>query len=81
MAEDYHKPGPKVREAVSGQERQLIVKQGYYDYQGKQKQNQRAHIAEILLKGKWLAQAGFEAGQQVTVKVLDGCLVLTKKEE
>lgn len=30
----------------------------------------------IMLSGKWLRAAGFETGQQVTVKVMDGCIVL-----
>ena len=33
-------------------------------------------IAQILLKGKWLEAAGFEAGHQVDVEVSNGCLVL-----
>ncbi|BCA37568.1 hypothetical protein KATP_00900 [Kluyvera ascorbata] len=28
------------------------------------------------LSGKWLREAGFETGQQVSVKVMDGCIVL-----
>nr|WP_255296632.1 SymE family type I addiction module toxin [Xenorhabdus szentirmaii] len=30
----------------------------------------------IRLKGQWLKQAGFEIGGSVTVKIMDGCLVL-----
>ncbi|MGS0629694.1 MULTISPECIES: SymE family type I addiction module toxin [Photorhabdus] len=30
----------------------------------------------IHLKGQWLRQAGFNTGGQITVKVMDGCLVL-----
>ncbi|MBD2794406.1 type I toxin-antitoxin system SymE family toxin [Xenorhabdus sp. CUL] len=30
----------------------------------------------IHLKGQWLKQAGFEIGGSVTVKIMDGCLVL-----
>ncbi|WP_210521898.1 SymE family type I addiction module toxin [Hymenobacter terricola] len=33
-------------------------------------------VAQILLKGKWLEQAGFEAGHQVDVEVCQGQLVL-----
>ncbi|MBD2782895.1 type I toxin-antitoxin system SymE family toxin [Xenorhabdus sp. 38] len=28
------------------------------------------------LKGQWLKQAGFEIGDSVIVKIMDGCLVL-----
>ncbi|WP_340610193.1 SymE family type I addiction module toxin [Xenorhabdus bharatensis] len=30
----------------------------------------------IHLKGRWLKQAGFEIGGTLTVKIMDGCLVL-----
>ena len=35
----------------------------------------------IMLSGKWLRAAGFETGQQVTVKVMDGCIVLVAYSE
>ncbi|MBN4078908.1 SymE family type I addiction module toxin [Gammaproteobacteria bacterium AH-315-C21] len=80
MAGHYHKPGPKVLASTNGQQRQLIVKQGYYAYQGKQQYQQKTEITEIPLKGNWLAKAGFQAGESVTVKVMDGCLILIKNE-
>ncbi len=61
-------------------QRQLTVKKGCYAYQGNQHHIKRSEITEILLKGKWLAKAGFQAGQHVIVRVIYGCLVLTKKE-
>ncbi|MGL5969532.1 MAG: SymE family type I addiction module toxin [Kluyvera sp.] len=30
----------------------------------------------VTLSGKWLREAGFDTGQQVNVKVMDGCIVL-----
>ncbi|RXJ12180.1 SymE family type I addiction module toxin [Lelliottia nimipressuralis] len=30
----------------------------------------------IILSGKWLRAAGFDTGHQVTVKIMDGCIVL-----
>lgn len=33
-------------------------------------------VAQILLKGKWLEQAGFAGGAHVHVHVADGCLTL-----
>ncbi|EMF0717235.1 SymE family type I addiction module toxin [Citrobacter freundii] len=52
----------------SGTERSLIV--GY-----------RPNVFDkstpkIILSGKWLREAGFDTGQQVTVKVMNGCIVL-----
>ncbi|RAW84524.1 endoribonuclease SymE [Photorhabdus laumondii subsp. clarkei] len=35
----------------------------------------------IHLKGQWLKQAGFNTGGQITVKVMDGCLVLIPDSE
>jgi len=66
--------------ATKSQQRQLKVKAGFYHYQAKQVCQQRADIAEILLKGKWLAQAGFQAGQLVTVRVMHGRLVIICNE-
>ena len=62
--------------ATKTQQRQLKVKAGFYDYQGKQDLQHRSDIAEILLKGKWLAQAG----QHVIVRVMHGCIIIIKNE-
>lgn len=35
----------------------------------------------IILSGKWLRSAGFETGNQVTVKVMKGCIVLMAYNE
>lgn len=35
----------------------------------------------LTLSGKWLRDAGFDTGQQVTVKVAEGCLVLMAGSE
>ena len=52
----------------SGTERSLIV--GYrpnvYD----------KSTPKIILSGKWLRAAGFDTGDKVTVKVMDGCIVV-----
>ncbi|PHM44391.1 SymE family type I addiction module toxin [Xenorhabdus szentirmaii] len=40
-------------------------------------QNDKAKAPPAIhLKGQWLKQAGFEIGDSVTVKIMDGCLVL-----
>ncbi|NOX26892.1 MAG: type I toxin-antitoxin system SymE family toxin [Gammaproteobacteria bacterium] len=33
-----------------------------------------------MLKGKWLAQAGFQAGENVSVRVMHHCIVIIKNE-
>lgn len=57
----------------SGTERSLIV--GYrpnvYD----------KSTPKIILSGKWLRAAGFDTGQQITVKVMKGCIVLVAYNE
>ncbi len=35
------------------------------------------HITAITMKGQWLADAGFPTGTPVSVKVMEGCIVLT----
>jgi len=30
----------------------------------------------LILSGKWLRAAGFDTGDQVTLKVMDGCIVV-----
>ena len=49
-------------------ERTLIV--------GYRPQGANKNTPSLTLSGKWLREAGFETGQQVSVKVMDGCIVL-----
>ncbi|MBE5221087.1 MULTISPECIES: SymE family type I addiction module toxin [Pectobacterium] len=53
---------------ISRTDRQVIV--GYRPQQGD------TSTPKIILCGKWLRDAGFETGQNVTVKIADGCLTL-----
>ena len=62
---------------ISKPQRQLKVKQAYYDYQGKQAHGSQSAISEISLKGKWLNDAGFAADSSVKVHVKRGKLVIT----
>ena len=63
--------------STTKQHRQLKVKRGWYDYQGRQPLKQQSTIAEISLKGKWLADAGFTVDSKVDVCIEDGRLVIT----
>ena len=56
--------------------RQLKVKRGWYEYQGRQPLKQQSTIAEILLKGKWLAEAGFEIDSNVEIQVQQQRIVI-----
>ncbi len=53
------------------------VRETYHSYQLKQNHHDRIPVGEINLKGNWLIQAGFEIDQPVTVRVMQGCLVIT----
>ncbi|MCD4558761.1 SymE family type I addiction module toxin [Lelliottia nimipressuralis] len=69
MADSYSTPDT----TATGTERSIIV--GY-----------RPNVHDkttpnIILSGKWLRAAGFDTGHQVTVKVMDGCIVLMAYSE
>ncbi len=53
---------------VAKTERSLIM--GYRPHGGDKS------IPSVTLSGKWLREAGFDTGQQVNVKVMEGCIVL-----
>lgn len=61
---------------ASGTERQLLV--------GYRPNGRDTSTPSLTLSGKWLREAGFDTGKPVTVKVMDGCIVLlplSDKEE
>ena len=62
---------------ITKPQRRLKVKQAYYEYQAKQEHGTQSAISEILLKGKWLNDAGFAADSLVNVQVKHGTLVIT----
>lgn len=39
-----------------------------------------SRIPAVIMKGKWLAAAGFDTGTEVDVRVIKGCIVLMAKE-
>lgn len=40
----------------------------------------RRLVPAMIMKGEWLAAAGFSTGTRVEVRVMDGCIVLTAVE-
>ncbi|WP_038234425.1 SymE family type I addiction module toxin, partial [Xenorhabdus szentirmaii] len=68
MAKAHSKQNRAVNKAVKT-ERYYTV--GYVPQNDKAKAPPAIH-----LKGQWLKAAGFEIGGSVTVKIMDGCLVL-----
>ena len=55
------------------------IKTGHftYEYRRKTQQHTQAKVPWLQLKGHWLDQAGFAIDTPVTVRVMEGCLVLT----
>ena len=67
------------------QERQSKVSRSFYEYQPKTNDDypiyhRVQHVPWIQMKGKWLQQAGFDIDTPVKIRVMNGCLVLTKEE-
>ena len=67
---------PVSGDSTTKQHRRLKVKRGWYDYQGRQTRQQQSTIAEINLKGKWLADAGFEINSNVEIQVQQRRIVI-----
>lgn len=59
--------------------RRIKMGQMLYDY--RRKDRSQARVPWLQLRGHWLDQAGFGIDAPVTVRVMDGCLVLTAQEE
>ncbi|WP_017346773.1 SymE family type I addiction module toxin [Pantoea sp. A4] len=68
MAGTHSKSGTAADKAAK-RERQYVV--GYRPHRGDRS------TPQVNIAGKWLAEMGFEVGQKVTVKVEQGCLILT----
>jgi len=65
---------PTEPEVSPADNRQLTVSYAsrYPDY---------SRIPAITMKGQWLEAAGFATGTAVDVKVMEGCIVLTARQE
>jgi hypothetical protein len=79
MAEQDGKPGNRLRKCKICEQRYIKVNAIHYEYRTKQ---QSAHsgsraVPWIQMKGHWLDQAGFTINTPVTIRVMEGCLVLT----
>lgn len=64
---------------TSKQQRQIKVREAYYEYRTKDQSPGSGCrlVPQIQIKGHWLKQAGFNINSPVTIRVMDGCLVLT----
>ncbi|MFV0477650.1 MAG: SymE family type I addiction module toxin [Parahaliea sp.] len=54
--------------------RRIKMGQMLYDY--RRKDRSQARVPWLQLRGHWLEQAGFAIDVPVTVRVMEGCLVL-----
>lgn len=56
------------------------IKIGQMMYYYRRKDQSQAKVPWLQLKGHWLDKAGFAIDMPVTVRVMEGCLVLTTQE-
>lgn len=61
--------------------KQIKIGHMVYDYRRKTKNDSQAKVPWLQLKGHWLDQAGFSIDAPVTVRVMEGCLVLTTEQQ
>jgi toxic protein SymE len=52
------------------------IKMGRIIYDYRRKDHSQACVPWLQLKGHWLERAGFEIGAPISVRVMEGCLVL-----
>jgi toxic protein SymE len=50
-------------------------------YEYRRKDQSQARVPWLQLKGHWLDKAGFGIDVPVTVRVMEGCLVLTTEQQ
>ena len=60
--------------------KQIKIGHMVYEYRRKTQNNSQAKVPWLQLKGHWLDQAGFSIDTPVTVRVMEGCLVLTTEQ-
>jgi hypothetical protein len=79
MAKRDGKAGNRLRKCEICEERYIKVNAIHYEYRTQQQSaysGSRA-VPWIQMKGHWLDLAGFSIDTPVTVRVMEGCLVLT----
>ena len=83
MATKQCKSGARLTQSKTCQVRKLKVRQGYYTRIIKDKHHphfdrtRHIPIPWINLQGRWLELAGFSVHTPLTIRVMDGCLVVT----
>lgn len=77
---------PQVRRDVNRlpDERWITVGYGFHESRAKgaaSSSSAARPVPWIRLKGRWLAEAGFEIGARLKIRVMRGCLVLTMERQ
>lgn len=83
MAESNSKSGTRLRKSKICEQRYIKVNAIHYEYRTKEQPPNSGDrsVPWIQMKGHWLQEAGFDIDTPVTVRVMDGCLVLTTEEK
>jgi hypothetical protein len=84
MADD-HSTGNSCPRKIPN-ERRITVGKLFYDYPPRKEDppgmpKRSVVVPWVQMKGRWLAQAGFDIRVPVRIRVMHGCLVLTVEEE
>jgi hypothetical protein len=86
MATNHHTPVRRSSKSPHGQTRTLKVRKGFYSRIIQDKDHPHfdqivySAIPWINIQGQWLERAGFAIDTPITVRVMEGCLVLITKE-
>lgn len=62
--------------STSSRPRLLSISSGYYDYQLDGRWPRPPAVPLLRLRGYWLAQAGFSAGQRVRIHIADNHITI-----
>ena len=87
MADSDHTPERRSSKSKVCHTRSLTVRKGRYTRIIKDKDHSHfdrtvhSTVPWINIQGQWLEKAGFTIQTPITVRVMDGCLVLTVAEE
>lgn len=81
MATHQCKPAPRLQKSKTCQIRYIKVNKTHYEYRTKTQSPYSGcrPIPAISIKGKWLDSAGFAINTPLKIRVMNGCLVITKQ--
>ncbi|VAX06246.1 hypothetical protein MNBD_ALPHA03-1460 [hydrothermal vent metagenome] len=78
MTNSNDKSEARLTQRKTCHERHIKVNHTYYTHPHKDNPSGAGRrIPQVLLKGDWLQQAGFEIDTPLKIRVMEGCLVVT----